>query len=301
MTIRFAREVGNAIRAMQGFYLVLCLENFAKIALSYKEFGAVFKPSVFTGFLHLIPHEIGFFGVQILYIPSMLCAALAPQLIGTRLCAAITQFLLTAYLYGFGFDYHGLLPQMYVCLGLAFVLPVGAGLTSMSERIRFLVSYKIVMFIALLHYTISGLWKLAYAFLLQPLEGARGIFSWDAYAYIATGYLAQSGVEPLLADWAISNSPLMTILFGLAIYVEVFAWVGILRPATAKVFAIGLLGMHTFALFTLGINFKDSIPIIIFFLFLHPTEVKYSLLDGIRELPILRQIINRLFRGFTNA
>lgn len=301
MIFRLSREIENATRALQGFYLVLCLENFAKISSNYQELSQVFRPSIFTEFLNLISVESGILFVQVLYVPAMICAAAAPLHFCTRFIAAVVQFLLTAYLYGLGFDYHGLLPQMYVCISLALILPLSAELRSLSQRARFLVSFKVVMFIALLHYTISGFWKFAYAFVVQPLGGTPGIFSWDAYAYIATGYLAQSGVEPLFFDWTIKNSPLMTVLFAFAIYFEMFVWVGILRPATAKIFALGLLAMHTFALFGLGINFKDSIPLLIFFLFLHPTDVRYSLKQGLKELPIVKWILIRCSRGLANA
>lgn len=119
-------------------------------------------------------------------------------------------------------------------------------------------------------YTLAGIWKFAYALVVQPLSGYAGGFSPDAMARVVADYILRSGQPSWLGNLVVQDHILGGPLYVYLIFVELTAFLTLFFPKYYRLLAFELMMFHLFSLYILHISFIHHIPLILLFLYYSP-------------------------------
>lgn len=162
---------------------------------------------------------------------------------------------------------HGVHEWFWVSVCMWF-LPRGPA-TDRHGRIAFLYAFGMAPAVILFFYSMSGVYKVAYA-LLAFFEGEVGGFAPQAMAVTLARRAVVAGADPLWADVVINNPLVGWPLYMFLYYVEVVALIVLFRPALIPVWGVILILFHFGTLLFMGIVFSSHVILNGLFLVLYP-------------------------------
>ena len=221
------------------------------------------------------------------YLGTSLLALFRPERRGARALCAASALMAFALHNSFGkinHTYHGLL---WVLIIFVF-LPQPDGQTHHARR-RFRQQTLRIFWAGqaalLMFYSMSGALKL-YASINQMAKGQAGFLSAEAAARHVAHRLLQTNGESLLG-WLMLDHPWLGLpTQWLTIYLELLAFLIAFRPASHRLWALALIGMHLGIGLFMDIWFIRQITIVALMLACSPfVREDAHALDGLRTLP----------------
>ena len=205
----------------------------------------------------------------------------------------------------FGVTYHNW--DIWVWIALLFIfLPDawGSAHKSPRKRKRFLLVFWGAQAFVLLMYSMSGMWKIIAA-AGQYLNGEASAVSFDAFSlHISTQLNILPETMTSMLGPLIINYPLLGWLPLIAIiYLQSFSFFIAFRPSLHSIWALGLIFFHVGAYLTIGAEFFQHIPFLLFLFLDSPfRDPRASWRQTIADLPIFGWILGYLpKRNITNA
>ena len=217
-----------------------------------------------------------------LYLPQKRCL---------RIVTAFLLLLTFAYKNSFGKPLHGELPWLYSAIVFGFIptwCKASATTWSRSRRFLFLQTYWFGLFVFLFPYTLSGLWKVTWGMMWQPIFDPISFWSPDSMSYLLSTYSVRINEAAVWTDWLIRNPVIGYPLLLGGTYWEVIAILPLFRPKHWRLTAFVVLMFHLLSYYTLNIQFGYQFFIASFFLFFVPLyDEPKNIYQLIEELPII--------------
>ena len=181
---------------------------------------------------------------------------------------------------------------LYTSLIFTFLPDIWSIRTPSRDRKQvFLMHIWLAQALAMLTYTMAGMWKFiisAHQFFLGEVHG----FSVHAFAYQIANWTTRLQEEAVLAPYIIHYPELGWPFYVGVHFLQLFAIWTVVRPSLQKFWALMLVLFHIGTYLTMGISFHPLIILIIILFFFSPfTPEHVSVRQFIRDLPILTHLV----------
>lgn len=162
-----------------------------------------------------------------------------------------------------------------------------------AEKMSYLTTVLTAQALILLFYTMAGAWKIVIG-LIALIGGVPGNFSFGALSWTLADRVVQTGTDPLLADFVITNPEIAWILFGGVMYIQLFAVVAAFRPRLHILWGLALISFHIGTWVLMDIIFTEHIVLLAILFLLSPQgRMASSVVEVLRDTPIFGAIISR--------
>ena len=171
-----------------------------------------------------------------------------------------------------GHAYHGF---VYVSLILCHLPAVRYEVLKANRQLRqtFLNIFWLATAFVLLHYTVSGLWKIGYGGIYQFFTYTTSLFDVKAMAYILADFATRQRNDPLLAKMMIDYTIIAVPSLAFALYFQVFSFWAVFRPELHRTWGVLLIIFHALSILLMHINFSHQCVLIALFLIFSPFAV----------------------------
>lgn len=247
-----------------------------------------------VSWMQLFPESAAIQVVLVFLLVGSLAAVLVPQYRWARITAFLALFQFIAWHNSYGKIGHSLHVLLFIIFILMF-LPDQWNRKNVSRAIRqkTLFAYWSAQAVPLIAYSMAGLVKIGCA-ILQISKGETSVFSFEGLPRHVADRLLQTGAETPMGPWVIENPLLVTPLMWGTLYLEVFAFWALFRPATRIWFVGGLVAFHVASYFTMTIWFPENCFLLILLMLIFPATTQRSplALSSLRELPVISYLLS---------
>ncbi len=238
--------------------------------------------------MNALPSETAIYSVLVLFLlGSLLGAALGKYRI-CRVAAFLGLFQFVAWNNSYGKIGHSLHVLLLISFVLIF-LPTGwqKKTGSRTTRQHTLFTYWSAQAVPLIAYSMAGLIKVACG-IWQVSKGEASVFGLSGLPRHVADRLLQTGAETPLGPWVIENPWLVAPGMWITLYLELFAFWALFRPATRLWFAGGLLVFHIASYYTMTIIFPQNCFLLLLLMLLLPASVTRPSfqLSSLKQLPL---------------
>ncbi|MDE1171171.1 MAG: hypothetical protein PW734_08200 [Verrucomicrobium sp.] len=249
-----------------------------------------FDPLWPVAWLRHVPQEAGITSILALYIAGAVAAAFMPGSRTARLLAWLGLFQFAAFNNSFGKIGHSL--HAWVLTGLVLVFLPGPRSTSRrAARQGYLQVFWLAQAVFMLTYSMAGLGKVA-GCIYQFCVGEMTVFNPHSFAYQVAGRLIQTGMDSPVGAWLIHYYWAGWPAYLAMIYIQLFSFWVVFRPALMRPWALALILFHVGSFFIFTILFSPSILLIGLFLVAAPQARPWRLGTGFRRsLPLVGRFL----------
>ncbi len=283
------------VRAFYGISLVWVVMEMGGW-LNLREVSAV-EPLWPAGWVDGGDPRSGISAIMLLYGASAVLAALWPTFRTFRLLYFVGLLQYLSIKWGFGKINHNYHAWLWTA-GLFVLLPTrsrvhdGEGATRRSGLAVVWSAQVMVLFF----YTLTGLWKLAYA--LHALTSSRiSSFELDAFSLIVGDRILATNQQTLLGEFFVRNELIGWALFNGTMYLEAAALLAVLRPRLHRLWGGGLILFHIGTQLAMGFTFLQNIALLALLLMASPAAPSQApWREIVSDLPGVHAIVRRRAR-----
>jgi len=232
------------------------------------------------------------------YLVASLVAAALPERRWARIAYAFTLLQYMALINGFDKTNHNLHAWLFVAAILIF-LPRGpwAGRTRKLDRQYFLAVFWSAQFVVLFFYSLTGMWKILFAF-KSLFEGRTGGFSFAGFSYIVASRILRGNEDTVLGHFFVQHEIIGWALYIGTMYLESTSILIAFRPRLHRVWGIGLILFHFATQLTMGFSFTENVALVGLLFVCSPfSPEKVSVKEAVCDLPGLHFVIRRIARA----
>ena len=280
------------VRAFYGISLVWVIQDMGSW-LNLRDVAAI-DPLWPAGWVDQASPRGGISAILLLYGTSAVLAALWPTFRTFRALYFVGLFQYLSIKWGFGkinHNYHGWLWTA----GLFVLLPTRSRVDSADgfTRRRGLAVLWSAQVMVLFFYTLTGLWKLAYA--LHALTSSRvSSFELDAFSLIVGDRILATDQQTLLGEFFVRNELIGWALFNGTMYLETAALLAVLRPRLHRLWGGGLILFHMGTQLAMGFTFIQNVALLALLLMASPAAPSQaSLREIVSDLPGVHVFVRR--------
>jgi len=156
---------------------------------------------------------------------------------------------------------------------------------------KFLLFIWFAQALAMLTYSMAGLWKFVFA-LQQNIVGEVDGFALEAFSYQIANWVPRLQSEAILAPYVIAYPEVGWFFYVGLHFLQLFALWVMVRPSLQKIWALTLIIFHIGTYLTMGISFHPLVILIIILFFNTPFAKKSATAkDLVYDLPIVGQLL----------
>lgn len=306
--------IGDTIRVQVRAYeqAVILVRAFYAISLMFvaREHGSfltvrgseVIDPQWPAGWLERFGQSQGIDLILASFAVSTVAAAFFPKWRTARLAFSVTLLQYLAIKYGFGKINHSLHGWFWVSAFMVF-LPTARGWDARSARSRQMVlgTFWSAQVMVLFFYTLTGLWKLYFAFYDLTTDRVSAL-ELRGFSLITANRILATDQETLLGEFLVEHQVIGWALFNGTMYLETVALLIAFRPRLHRLFGAGLIMFHLGTLVAMGFTFSENIALVgLLFLCspLAPERVRFT--EALLDLPGVHFVSNALRRRRTRS
>jgi hypothetical protein len=197
------------------------------------------------------------------YLLSAIFAAVVPSWRVARIAYLIGYLSFLGFVNGFGKVYGHYTGWAYVAAFLVLLPSDGwRGRGTLISRHRFLTGIWTAQFALLLMYTITGLWKVGYAFHDLVLGPRMSSLHPDGFSLILANRLLETNEPTLLGDALLRHPVLGWLIFLGTMYLETASVLIAFRPRLYRIWGLGLILFHVGTQVTMNFTFLPNIALL---------------------------------------
>lgn len=272
--------------AIYGFQLFLVLKTIPLWSgMAAREAMLPLWPVVW---MNRLPSEAAIYTVLTMFLVGAILGAVLGKYRICRIAAFLGLFQFVAWNNSYGKIGHSLHVLLFISFVLIF-LPTGWHRKDVgwATRQHTLFTYWSAQAIPLIAYSMAGLIKVACG-IWQVSKGEASVFGIEGLPRHVADRLLQTGSETPLGPWVIENPWLVAPGMWITLYLELFAFWALFRPATRIWFAGGLLVFHVASYYTMTIIFPQNVFLLLLMLIFPASATGPSLsLNSLKQLPLL--------------
>jgi hypothetical protein len=217
--------------------------------------------------LNLVDYSFGVNIIFTLLLIGTFLAALFPKMRFTRFMAFFALFAFVAFINSFGKIGHS--SYLWVLTSFLLIFLPNERKGEKSYFRNFLTIFWGCQAIVLLTYTMSGAWKIYYAFVQMGMGQVHAFYP-GAMSYQVADRLLKTNATSLLGPFIIDQVWLGWPLYVGAIFIELFAFYAVFRLKLHRLWAVLLVSMHIGIYLTMTIDFTKSVLLLAILFFNSP-------------------------------
>ena len=261
--------------------------------------SATLWPALWTTWF---PYTVVQYIVILVMLGSAILSAFFPHQRWTRIGVFLTFLTYAAMVNSLGSINHSLHYPLWISLFMIFA-PASRpaeGARTVSDHLLGLLPIFAAQVMIGLFYTLSGVWKVLGG--ISYPDFAVSSFSPIALPLHAMARWDRTGVEPLLADFFISNVWVAWPAFLAVIYFELFFLIAVFRPQMHRLFGGALVCFHIGVWLVMGISFAYQSVMVAMLFLMSPFAVfdRGTLRQTILQFPMLGTAAALFFRFRSN-
>ncbi len=202
-----------------------------------------------------------------------------------------------AYTYSFNQSYHGEMIFVYTSFAFSLIPTWSKNKTLFPRKSKHLHNhlYWFGLFLFMLPYTFSGLWKVFWGMGFQLFFDELSFWNPSSMINIISTYALRTGHPAPLVDFLMNHAIFAYGLLMAGIYWEVIAILPLFRPSHWRFTALLLLILHLLSIYIFNIKFQYQILAGLLFLWFTTLQKEKTNIDEILyELPLIGMLARKL-------
>jgi hypothetical protein len=239
----------------------------------------------------------GIGAILTLWLAASLWAMLAPTWRSARIASFLLLLQYVGVVNSFGKVNHDLHAWLWVSAVFVFLPRLDVGASRVTTRHRYLTVIWAAQALTLFFYTLSGLWKVAYAVRDLFGTGRTSAFEIDGFSIIVADRLSEIASDAVLGEWFVRNpAPGWALLIG-TMYLEATSLLIAFRPRLHRVWGVGLMCFHIGTQLAMGFTFRPNVLLLgLLFVCSPSAPERVTVREAVRDLPGVHAVARRVAR-----
>jgi hypothetical protein len=236
------------------------------------------------------------------YLVASIVVAALPERRWARVAYAFTLLQYMAFINGFDKTNHNLHAWLFVGAILIF-LPRGPweGSSRKGDRQYFLTVFWSAQFVVLFFYSLTGMWKIFFAFKALAV-GRTGGFNFAGFSYIVASRILKGNEDTVLGHFFVHHEIIGWALYIGTMYLEGASVLIAFRPRLHRVWGIGLILFHFATQLTMGFSFTENVVLVGLLFVCSPfVPEKVSVKEALCDLPGIHFVVRQRERARRRA